>query len=303
MKRILFTLLILSVIGSMSCRKNNVYPDIKQYDSQQITSYISSNGLTGMVKDTSGGDTTGIYYKIFAVGNTAKPIDYSDSVSFIYTLRSFDGKFIAADTILNHYGGLAGHISPNGLLLAVKNILKYKGGSMRVLIPSHLAFGVNGTGSGSVTITNGRIAGNQCLDYYVSVMDDQAKYDDLVIRNYLSRSNLTGYLPTTDGIYYKITLKGTGLDPITDNSSVTASYQGHLLNGTGFDITYATTPFTINIPQVIPGVAEILKMYGTMGTSLSFVLPSRLAYGNTVNSTIPANSCLKFDYAITAVSP
>src|SRR5580692_5342487 len=113
MKRIFFTLLILSALALSSCRKNGGDLNIKQYDQQQITNYIAANGLTGMIRDTSGGDTTGIYYKIINPGNTAKPLDYPDSISFVYTLRSFDNKFIAPDTSINHYAGYVGHITPN----------------------------------------------------------------------------------------------------------------------------------------------------------------------------------------------
>jgi hypothetical protein len=45
----------------------------------------------------------------------------------------------------------------------VYNLLKHKGASMRLLVPSRLAYGKTGYGSGSVTNVNSRIAGNQSL--------------------------------------------------------------------------------------------------------------------------------------------
>jgi len=309
MKRTIFTLLILSIIGTMSCRKsgaNNM--DIKQYDQQQITGYIASNGLTGMIRDTSGGDTTGTYYKILTPGSPTKPVDYPDSVSFVFTIRSFDGQFIAADTAINHYAGYLGHISPNGLMIAVRNILKYKGASMRLLLPSHLAFGVSGTGSGSKTITNGRIAGNQCLDYYVNLINDQRVYDDIVIRNYLTANSLSGYIKQNNGVYYKITVPGTGTDPITNNSTITCTYTGILMNGSIFDQFNTTGGTSFSIADLTQGVASALQ-HAVNGTSISILAPSALEYGaagagaGSTGISIPANACLRFDFTISAVSP
>lgn len=308
MKRILFTFLILSVIGLMSCRKSGNNLDIKQYDQQQITNYIDANGLTDMTRDLSGGDTTGIYYKIINPGNTAKPLDYPDSVSFVFTLRSFDGKFIATDTVTNHYAGYVGHVTPNGLMLGIRNILKYKGASMRLLVPSHLGFGLSGTGQGSKTITNGRIAGNQCLDYYVNVIDNQRQYDDQVIQNYLKANNLTGYKATPNGVYYKITIPGTGIDPVNALSTITCTYTGFLLNNTVFDQYNVSGGTGFSIAELTPGVAEALQQPGVVvGTYISIIAPSALEYGAAGSSggqeNVPANACLRFDFAIITVSP
>lgn len=309
MKRTIFTLLILSIIGTMSCRKsgtNNI--DIKQYDQQQIASYKSSNGLTDMIQDTSGHDTTGIWYKSINPGNTAKPVDYPDSVSFVFTIRSFDGKFITTDTVTNHYAGYLGHVSPNGLLLGIRNILKYKGASMRMLVPSHLAFGVSGTGSGSKTVTNGRIAGNQCLDYYVNLINDQRVYDDLVMRNYMTTNNLSGFTKLNNGVYYKITVPGTGTDPITDNSTITCTYTGFLMNGSIFDQFNTTGGTSFSIADLTPGVASALK-HAVNGTSITIIAPSALEYGaagagaGSSGISVPVNACLRFDFTISAVAP
>ncbi len=308
MKSILFTLIILFTVGLTACRKDKNYPDIKAYDQQQIAAYIAANGITGMQKDTSGHsngtDTTGTWYKIIAQG-TGPSVDYTDNISYVYTLKSFDGLYSSPDTVLNHYYGLLGHTAPNGLVLAIRNILKYKGGKMRVLIPSHLAYGVNGAGSGSKTLTNGRIAGNQCLDYTIELIDNQDQYDDDVIQTYLTANNLTGYVRSPDSLWYKIIKPGTA--PLIDiNSSITAYYSGALLNHTFFDNAWvSTTTVFSDISSLTPGFAEGMKMIGSGGV-ISMLIPSRLAYG-TVSSggpleTIPANACLRFEVTVTAVS-
>jgi FKBP-type peptidyl-prolyl cis-trans isomerase FkpA len=226
MRQRIFTLLIISAIGLLSCRKTKVEPDIKQYDQAQIQNYISAHGITGMKRDKTNGDTTGIYYHIINPGDSVDqgkpipPMDYPDNIAFVFTLRSFDGNYAQVDTITNHYQGFLGHVTlsklPIGLQLAIRNNLRYRGASMRLLIPSHLAYGVNGYGSGSITNVNNRIAGNQCLDYYVHVIgnastDNQATYDDQVIRNYMTANTLSGYTKTASGLWYKVLTPGTGL--------------------------------------------------------------------------------------------
>ncbi|HTD98728.1 MAG TPA: FKBP-type peptidyl-prolyl cis-trans isomerase [Mucilaginibacter sp.] len=304
MKQILFTLLILTTIGLMSCRKNRNDIDIKQYDQQQMDAYIAANGLTGMQRDTTGGDTSGIRYKIITPGKGAQ-VDYPDDISAVYTEKSFDGKYIAADTVLNHFDGVLGNISPNGLLLGIRNLLKYKGGKIRLLVPSHLAFGINGKGQGSSSNTSGRIAGNQCLDYTINLIDKQDVYDDMVIQNYISTNTLTGYTKTASGLYYSITTPGTGTGPITGNSTITCNYTGRLLNGTVFDSNTATGGATLDAINLIDGAFEGLK-HATAGSVISMLIPSALGYGKVgasgTGATIPANACLRFEFTVLTVT-
>ena len=294
---------MLLAIGITSCRKNSSDINIKQYDSQQIQNYISANGITGMQRDTTGGDTTGIYYKIIDEGK-GPALDYPDAISYVYRLNTFDGKYTVQDTVLNHVYGVLGHVIPTGLQTAIHNLLKYRGGKMRVLIPSHLGYGLAGAGSGSSTVTNGRIAGNQCLDYTIYIVYDQDKYDDLVIQNYMNANSLTGYTKITDGVdsgmYYKVTAVGTGAQ-VNINSAVQINYVGKSMNNTVFDDHSATTvSFTdLGGGGITKGFADALLMTKSGGGGISLLIPSRLAYstagasGGTV--TIPANACLRFD--------
>jgi FKBP-type peptidyl-prolyl cis-trans isomerase FkpA len=269
-----------------------------------------------MQQDTVGGDTSGIYYKIIQHG-TGTPLTYSDNVSFVFTLKSFDGKYSSTDTIVNQYLGYIGHITtgglPYGLELAIINDLKYSGGSMRVLIPSYLAYGVNGYGSGSINVAGSHIAGNQCLDYYVHVINKQpdtvaqAKYDDLVINNYLVANNLTGY--TNDGgTYYKITTQGSGTDPITENTTAEVEYNERLLNGTvlgGINPTAdpGVDSTSFEIPALIPGVTRMLEKHAVKGTVISMIIPSGQAYGLLSPTGTPPNACLRYEFTIIDVSP
>jgi len=309
MKQKIFTFLLIAITGLTACKKNTADPDIKEYDEQQIKNYISAKGLTGFTRDNNKtNDTSGIYYKILREG-TGASLEYSDQISAVFTVKSMDGKYSSTDTISNHFvdyvGLLADNARTKGLQLALHNLLKHKGGSMQLLIPSHLAYGVNGIGSGSVTNVNTRIAGNQSLEYYINVIQDQAGYDDLVIQNYLKANNLTGYSKSPLGCYYKILKEGTGVGgKISDLSAITTTYYGVLLNGTEFDASYKTVANSTPIYTIdyIAGVKEVLQKYATAGTSISFIVPSTQGYGITAQSTIPANSCLRFEYQLVSVS-
>jgi len=318
MRQRFFTLLLISAIGFASCRKDKNEPDIKQYDDAQIQAYISSHGITGMQKDTSKLDSSGIYYKLLLPGKIVPPattlqqLDYPDKVSFVFTLQSVDGKYISSDTIQNrmedYLGHLTSNILPYGLQMAIRTIVKYKGASARLMIPSHLAYGVSGNGTGSSSNVNTKIAGNQCLDYYVHIIDSYKDYDMQLIQSRVS--DLSTYTPVESiaypgyFYYYKILTPGTGTDKIGPNSTITATYTGELLNGTVFDgnnngdniATQAISSFAVT------GLSEALQKFAVAGTKIAVIIPSTLAYANTTAGAIPTNSVLKFTYQVITVT-
>ncbi|MBD1393068.1 FKBP-type peptidyl-prolyl cis-trans isomerase [Mucilaginibacter glaciei] len=318
MKQRIFTLLLLAVTGFTACKKSQeADPDIKQYDDQQIQGYIAANGLTGFVKDTVAADSSGMYYKIINKG-TGVPLEYSDRVSLVFTLKTLDGKYTSSDTITNHIYRYLGQLAPSatvaaassanlpiGLQQAIKNILKYRDGSMRLLIPSRLAYGTKGIQNGSITNVNTNIAGNQSLEYYVHVINDQQVYDDLVIRNYITANNLTGYSKTASGIYYKNVVAGDNVAIIGSNSTYSANYTLKLLNNVQLEVgTSANTSFTngVSATEPVAGVKEIL-LGKSVGSAVSMIIPSRLAYGISGSSTtIPSNAPLYFDFQIVTVT-
>jgi FKBP-type peptidyl-prolyl cis-trans isomerase FkpA len=321
MKQILFTLLLFCTVGLFSCRKSNNDIDIKQFDDQQIKDYIAANGLTGMTRDLTGGDTTGIYYKILSQGAGAT-IDYSTPVAVVFTIKSLDGKYNITDTLGNHIYNFAGHITQNGLPegfeLAVKNILKTKGTRARVIVPSRLGYGAAGHGSGSTTSGN-RVAGNQSLDFYINVINTDKVtdpisglkvsgldvYDDICVKTYITANNLTGYTKTASGLWYKITQQGTGA-AITTTSVVTAQYTSLLFDGSFTDDAAnsddATTGASIDMSSdPRRGFVEGLQLV-TPGAKLSLIMPSRLAFGSSqYDTSMPVFSCLRYELNILSV--
>jgi FKBP-type peptidyl-prolyl cis-trans isomerase len=310
MRVTVFSLLVISVLSLASCRKDKIQPDINQYDETQIQNYITANGLTGFTRDTSG-----IYYKIInpgtqidSTGKPVAPLEYWNQVAYVFSLHTLDGTYTQSDTINNHFYDFVGHINndhqPLGLQMAIHNILKYPDASMRVIIPSHLAYGIDGTGSGSSTVANNRIRGNESLDYYIHAVNNFPKYDDMVIQNYIKANNLTGYSKTADGLWYSILTPNTSTDLIVDNSTITATYTGQLLNGTIFDGAHnGTNTYSVVVEQLIPGVVEGLEKYAQPGTKLSLLIPSSLAYGVSAQNSLPAFSCLRFTWQILTVTP
>ena len=310
MKKGIFTILIAIAIGLLGCTKHELDPGIKQVDDQAIQSYISLHGITGMKRDTVGGDTSGIYYQVILPGIANTRYAYADSVDFVYTLRSFDGNYQSLDTnSVNHFENFAGHIFsanyPYGLQLVIHDVLTH-GGAIRVLIPSHLAYGVNGYGSGSTKNVNSRIAGNQCLDYYIHAINNRATYDDQVIQTFFAASGITGYQRTADGLWYKVTTPpSAGAVAITDNTGVTMTYTAMQLNGTIFD-QYNTTDGTgteFDTPDVVAGMREGLEKFGGTGASLSLYIPSPLGYGKNAQSALPPNSIMHFEITILTTNP
>jgi FKBP-type peptidyl-prolyl cis-trans isomerase FkpA len=308
MKQTTFTFLLFAIIALVSCRKNKYDPTINQYDEDQIKAYISANGISGMTRDTSG-----MYYKIINPGRDTA-LKYSSNISMVFTVKSIDGQYISNDTITNHYDGFLGHLSSTtfplgiatqGLQESIYNLLHRAGGIMRVIVPSRLAYGVSGAGVGSTSVTTGRIAGNQCLDYYVHIIGDQTAqnaYDQLVIKNYIATNNLTTMKQDPDGYWYSIDEPGTGTVPITDNSSVVVTYTTWLLNGT-IASQYNTAGGTgFDVPDLITGVQKGLKKYGTAGSLMTFLIPSSLAYGK-ISSSIPPNSIVRYGVRIIGVTP
>lgn len=307
MKQTNFTLLFFAVITLMACNKDKYDVTITQYDDEQIKNYISANGITGMTRDGSG-----MYYKIINSGS-GKAIEYSDNISIVFTARTVDGRFVSEDTVINHYQGYAGHISSTGYPLgfgvkglqqAVHDILKYRGASMRILIPSNLAYGVGGAGAGSSEVST-RIGGNQCLDVYVHLISDQEKYDQSVIKNFIASNNLGSSVleDPTDHYWYNIRTPGTGTVPINENSTITATYTVRLLNGTVVNEYNLVGGALLEIPNQIKGLQAGLKKYATAGALITFVFPSSLAYGTTSATGIPANSVIRYEIQVIATAP
>lgn len=292
--------LLLAVTILSACTKE--YEPISKIDETNIQSYIKANNLN-MQKFTYD-DTSSFYYQVITQGKGAA-VKYSDIVPVIYTIRTLDGSFVSTDTfaVSQRYGAakqFLGYMGrergyPEPLRIGVGELLKNRGGKIRLIIPSNLAYGRNGRGV---------IPGNASLDYTVSVLNEPGipVYDDISIQKYMQTNNLTGFTKTNSGIYYKITTPGTG-SPITVDSTLTVESTGKFLSGKIFQ---PAVPFSMKLNEMIKGWQEVVPLIKE-GGSIRAILPSATAYGlygqldSQGGVSIPPVSCLDFDIKITKV--
>lgn len=278
--------LVLSIF--IACEKE--YESIDVLDDRTVQEYIKQNNLN--VQEYN---NTKVFYQIVVPGS-GTDLKYSDQVPAIVTMRSLDGKYVSQDTfsIGNRYFNYLGYYNPEPLRIGVKEVLKKANGTLRMIVPSRLAFGRNGAGS---------IPGNASLDVTIKILEvsKMAEYEDGVIKGYLSKNSLTDFTKTATGIYYKITDSGTG-SPITIDSTLSVEYTGKYLNGIVFDKTAAGSPTTMKLSGFIEGWRQILPLIKE-GGSLQMIIPSRLAYGLSGSSDrgMPPFSTLDFTVKVTDV--
>lgn len=107
---------------------------------------------------------------------------------------------------------------------------------------------------------------------------------------YLLENNIT-VKPTSSGIYYIETLKGSGPDA-KGGDRVEVKYKGTFLDGEVFDS--GPFSFTLGIGQVIPGWDEGIN-YMNEGGKAILIIPSSMAYGSLDHYDIPGYSTLIFE--------
>lgn len=96
------------------------------------------------------------------------------------------------------------------------------------------------------------------------------------------------------GVQYKIIEKGYGKTP-KENSKVTVSYRGMLLDGTVFDENYKRgKPDTFKLSAMIKGFSEGL-MQIPAGSKVVLYIPSSLAYGEKGTQGIPPYAAIIFE--------
>jgi len=110
------------------------------------------------------------------------------------------------------------------------------------------------------------------------------------IKAYATANNIQATRHTS-GMYYQIIDSGAGATPV-NNSTVTATYTGKLLNGTTFDSGTGSFPLYRVIEGWQIGIPLIKK-----GGKIKLIIPSSYAYGcnGSPQGGIPSNAVLYFD--------
>lgn len=134
----------------------NVLPEVKQWqaDDRVIRAFIGKNALT-MTKDPSR-----VYYSVVTPGTGTDPITANSTVTVKYTGRLLDGTVFDSNSDGVAFALLKGVIK--GWTLGITGSKITKGGKIRLLIPSDLAYG---TGS------SGAIGPNSVLDFDIEITD------------------------------------------------------------------------------------------------------------------------------------
>ncbi|SER07913.1 FKBP-type peptidyl-prolyl cis-trans isomerase [Pedobacter rhizosphaerae] len=293
-----YTLAVVTLLAATllfnSCKKE--YDSIQTVDEAAIQAYIKKNNLN-MKRDD-----LGVYYQIIEAG-TGALIKNTDSVLFTYQEKSItDPTIYYSTSVKANEGTYLGYIRTNKFNKSWFKALDsaYYGAKIRMLIPSHLAYGKNGYSAYNVP-------SNAIIDTYLnlSTYNKQWQWDDAKIQAFLTSKGLTA---TKDAsrVYYITNTVGTGTDVIDENSTVVFKYTGRYTDGTVFDSstdgTYSTT-----LAGLIAGWKKIVPKY-TAGAKFRMIVPSDLAYGpngltdQAGNILILPNSVLDFDLEIVSVT-
>lgn len=116
------------------------------------------------------------------------------------------------------------------------------------------------------------------------------------IEAYLLENNLEARKTASD-LYYIIDNSGSGNAP-SFSSNVTVAYNGYFLNGTTFD---ASDNASFNLQGVVPGFSEAVRLLKTGGSG-TFILPSKIAYGNRGSRSIKPGDVIAFDITLKSIN-
>lgn len=293
-----FVLLGLMIVLS-SCKKE--YESAENIDGAKIEEYLKKNNVTA-TKDPDG---TGFYYQVInpAGGELFKN---TDSVLYVISIKSLlNNKTYYTSPEGTNLGTYVGYATKVGTLnvpglLTVLHQLK-PGGVGRMILPSYLAYGKNGSDAVGVP-------SNEIIDFTITTFAEkkQVELDDKRIRAFIASKGLTAVKDTKTGVYYVETQAGTGTETISMSSDLTFNYTGRFLDGTVFDSSTDGT-FKRTLTEVIAGW-EVLQKF-KKGAKVRLLIPSVQGYGTAGSTpmangsvTIQPNINLDFDIEIADVS-
>lgn len=294
--RILAALLILSV-SFYSCKKE--YETIEQLDDSRIKSYIQSNSLTNMNKEPNG-----VYMQIVNIGSGGF-VANADSVLFNVKVANLDGKVLFETPAFSNSGDYLGYLSnefPTSLVPNVpypSSVIRtaiskiQRGGSVKVIIPSHVAYGRAG---------NTLVSPNEVLVIDLSVYKEknQAELDDSRIRQYLTSNNIAA-VKDPSGAYYQVIQEGTTGLAAQLYTIVKTKYRAKLLDGYVFDQTIGETPYEVELASTrYYGLRKIL-VNRKAGTKLRVFMPSIGALGGFGTNDVPKNSVIDIELELQEV--
>lgn len=276
MKNAILTILALTIFTA--CNSEDPPRDYSEENDQEILTYLEANNLDAEKS------SSGLYYIVDEVGTGDNPIS-TDRVKVKYEGYYTNG------TIFDESDDDGVSFLLDQVILGWREGLTYfkEGGSGKLLIPAHLAYGSYDYASipaGSVLI----------FDIELIYVNYETENEEQ-IQTYLTENELTAQ-PTGTGLYYNIDTPGGGAKP-TINDNVSITYTGQLINGDVFD--QSNSPVNFDLAGVIEGFSEGLTYFseGDIGT---LYIPAHLAYGNQQLTEIPMGSVLIFNVELISIN-
>jgi FKBP-type peptidyl-prolyl cis-trans isomerase FkpA len=153
MKKIFFALSVfVTLFASDGCIRDSVCKDkTVQSDQAAIVGYAATQGISATAH------SSGLYYQVITPGSGPAPVAGSQ-ISIKYTGKLLDGTIFDDQTAGPVVYALNGMIQ--GFQIGLKLI--QKGGKIKLIVPSALAYGCNGFGS---------VPGNSILYFEVELID------------------------------------------------------------------------------------------------------------------------------------
>lgn len=278
--------------------------EMKATEQTTLTQYLKSNNVTVAPLPS------GLYYIETQKGNGQKPRT-GDYGKLHFKVSTIDGNvlyssFDQGEPMMWESGK---DFDNKGVTEALS--LMSKGTKASIIVPSSLAFGEQGRGQMVPPFTT--------LLYDLELTDimtkaqfekekaqkekeaaevkEKAKREELTNLQKYIQTNKISVTPTSTGLYYIETKKGTG-EQATAGKTVQVHYTGTLLNGTKFDSSFDRDKpfeFVLGQGQVIPGWEEGISMMKEGGKA-KLIIPSKLGYGeNGQGSRIPPSATLIFE--------
>ncbi|MBC8986019.1 FKBP-type peptidyl-prolyl cis-trans isomerase [Pedobacter sp. N36a] len=296
----LYTIALLATIVIFSsCKKE--YESVQTIDDTKLADYFAKNNINAIADSAK----TGYFYVPTPPAGSTDANNYklTDSVRYRITVAAFsNGAVFATTPTYRNEGQRVG--SPFGFFSksvpAISQVLKKlnPGASVKIYLPSYLAFGRNGLPSVG-------IASNEIIVVSITTYKEkQAVLDDALIQAYLKANSITNAVKdASSGIYLQTTTVGTGTEVINLNSLVNFSYVLKSLDG-GLNQDASMT----NMPKKLIPAFRIMLPKFTKGSKVRMFIPSGLAYGNALVSdsnggeSIPPNSNLDYSVEVLEVT-
>lgn len=321
-----FLFLLLIAASFINC--DRVPEDQVGEEMARFNAWIQVNGISENYKTSSG-----LYYISEREGTGEVPSD-SDIVIYSYVVRNLDG-FIYKNTykdtakLYDIYGiynpkthftpevnlFLLNYGTPKGLIEGISKMRV--GGKSRMIMPSSLAYGKNG--SSSISEYTSLIWDVELVRVFKGSFEE---YEENITQKYLTDS--TGFNLINDTVYYKKLLPNAIINkkPIKGDS-VYVKYVGRYLDGFIFDTNIKKVALDSNIfngnnkyynvQKLLIGTTSVTKGYEfalkqmNEGEKAVFVIPSKYMYGKAGQSSgstsIPPYTPLVFEIELVKVIP